>query len=322
MNLQEIRARYESRIASIEHEMFELLGKLNKVNEVLTIASQLGGDSPVTYRSIERASTAAEAVTPAVTAQAPKAANEDEVVAEARVVEMPREAAASPEPVMAEHEVVAEAPAAETPQEEAASPEPVIETVEEEAVSAEPVIETVEEEAVSPEPVIETVEEEAVSAESEVEAVEEEAVSPEPVIEAVEQEVVAEAPEPETPQEEAASAEPVIETVEEEVVAEAPAAETAESAPEAKTVDAASLEKTDQFEQLFESALGTGADDDGFAGTDQLDQIFDSAESEAELDEAADDALSSLREKLASAANEEQPKSPFMSLGKFLNRAK
>jgi hypothetical protein len=308
MNLQEIRARYESRIASIEHEMFELLGKLNKVNEVLTIASQLGGDSPVTYRSIERASTAAEAVTPAVTAQAPKAANEDEVVAEARVVEMPREAAASPEPVMAEHEVVAEAPAAETPQEEAASPEPVIETVEEEAVS--------------PEPVIETVEEEAVSAESEVEAVEEEAVSPEPVIEAVEQEVVAEAPEPETPQEEAASAEPVIETVEEEVVAEAPAAETAESAPEAKTVDAASLEKTDQFEQLFESALGTGADDDGFAGTDQLDQIFDSAESEAELDEAADDALSSLREKLASAANEEQPKSPFMSLGKFLNRAK
>ena len=46
------------------------------------------------------------------------------------------------------------------------------------------------------------------------------------------------------------------------------------------------------------------------------------AEVEEAEPEAQPDALASLREKLASAAAEEPPKSPFLTLGKFLNRAK
>jgi hypothetical protein len=281
MNLQEIRARYESRVAAIEHEMFELLGKLNMVNEVLNIAAQLDGDTPVTTGRIEERTEQPAAVMPKKAVELPEAANEDKVAAGPSVVAMPQAQAAATAPVQAAEAEVAEQAADE---DEPVAEIPQVEVAEQAADEDEPVAEA---------PVVETPQAEV--------------ASPSP------QQVAESAP--------AADIEEVVADVKQDVPAESEQQPVQEPAAVAVDADADNdaIEKTDQFEQLFDPAT---SETEAEAGTDQFEQLFDSVESEADLEEASDDALSSLREKLASAANEDQPKSPFMSLGKFLNRAK
>lgn len=126
-----------------------------------------------------------------------------------------------------------------------------------------------------------------------------------------------------------------------EAVAEETPAEEAEADPveAAEDVQAAPWHwQEESIEQTFsnlavdveEEALQpwqVEADDDSSENTAEHEELADPEAGEAEADEAADlqaqpDAVADLREKLVAAAAEDSAKSSFLTLGKFLNRAK
>jgi hypothetical protein len=296
MNLHDVRASFESRVASIDRETSYLLGKLALVSEAQRIAAEIGGASPVSSQvsgeptgSFSQTVTALPATEPAVDVAAETAS------APAPVIE------SAPEPV----EESSLFPNVSQLMRTSATEEPVADAVESEDsnTAAEPAPAAAAEDS-EPEP----------QQDAEAEAPAAAAVTDEPE----EAEAVAEEAEADADDEPSLDArvDQVLAEFEQAAMVEASqeqAAEVEEPAAEAEPVEAEarddSSENTAELEKLTEIETAEA-------------EVAAEAEAEESEPEEQPDALASLREKLASAAAEEPPKSPFLTLGKFLNRAK
>ena len=312
MNLHDVRLSFETRVASIEKETSYLLGKLALVSEAQKIAAQIGGASSVSPEvSGESTGSFSQTVT-ALPLSEPAAP----APVEARMAEPVVEVAPAPKPA------VSATPAA--PVEEPASYSNVAQFVPTPApaAKAEP----------EPEPEVDEIETEAPAAKAEPEPQEMTAtVAPAAEVVAEEPEAAVEEAEVVAEDVDATVEEPSLDVRVDQVLAEFEQEAIAQTSrqPLIEAEELADEVELAEAQADAEAEVEAEASEDSSENTAELEKLEMTEAVEAEAEEAIEaepvakpDALASLREKLASAAAEEPPKSPFLTLGKFLNRAK